>query len=104
MYMVFDINVDTPPIETTLHRIVNQIYRLLPLREEGGDWKKPLSTLIVELTGFFNLFPNLSEGMKVLSKLQGMYILGDDLDFYEYRRTIFECCSIINALEKEISE
>lgn len=103
MYMIFELNVDEFPVETTLHRIVNQIYRLLPLREEGEDWKKPLSTLIIELTGFFELFPNLSEGIRALNKLQGMLMIGDDLDFYEYRRTIFECCSIVSSLEKELS-
>ena len=30
-------------------RLTNQIYKLLPSREEGVDWRKPLSTLIEEI-------------------------------------------------------
>lgn len=103
MYTIYNTEIDNKAICENLHRIVNQIYRLLPLREEGADWQKPLYTLIIELTGLFELFPNVSEGLKALSKLQGIHSIGEDLEFYEYRRTIFECCSIISSIEKEIA-
>lgn len=102
MYIVYDIDVDNSVVKYNLKRILNQIYRLLPLREEEEDWQKPLATLIIELAGMLHLFPDLKEGLKVVSKLQGMLELGNDLDFYDYRRTIFECCSIVSSLEKSI--
>lgn len=104
MYMIYDVDVDPQIVASNLHRIINQIYRLLPLREEGSDWKKPLYTLIIELTGLIKLFPDIEEGLRALSKLQGVYSIGEELDFYEYRRTIFECCSIIGSIEKKITE
>lgn len=100
MEMIYNENIDNTVVKYNLKRILNQIYRLLPLREENEDWQKPLATLIVELVGLLHLFYDLKEGLKVISKLQGMLELGNDLDFYDYRRTIFECCSIISSLEK----
>lgn len=102
MYIVYDVDIDNSVVKYNLKRILNQIYRLLPLREEEEDWQKPLATLIIELAGMLHLFPDLKEGLKVVSKLQGMLELGNDLDFYDYRRTIFECCSIVSSLEKSI--
>ena len=102
MYIVYDVDVDNSVVKYNLKRILNQIYRLLPLREEEEDWQKPLATLIIELAGMLHLFPDLRERLKVVSKLQGMLELGNDLDFYDYRRTIFECCSIVSSLEKSI--
>jgi len=29
-------------LEKNLKKIINQVYKLLPLREEGKDWRKPL--------------------------------------------------------------
>jgi hypothetical protein len=104
MNTIYENEIENSAICYNLHRVVNQIYRLLPLREEGQDWKKPLSTLIIELSGLFNLLPQLSDGLKVLSKLEGLLTLGNDLEFYEYRRCIFECCSIISSIEKQLSD
>ena len=104
MYVLYDdnLNIDSSVVKYNLKRILNQIYRLLPLREEGEDWQKPLATLLIELVGLLHLFPDLSEGLKIISKLQGMLELGNDLEFYDYRRTIFECCSMISSLEQKI--
>jgi len=35
-----EINIDA--INFNFKRIINQVYKLLPMREEGRDWKKPL--------------------------------------------------------------
>ncbi len=59
--LVDDFIINTEDICTNLTRIVGQIFRLLPTREEGVDWIKPLDTIILELTGmaaFFQTKPN----------------------------------------------
>ena len=40
------IAIDKEAIAKNLKRVINQIYKLLPLREEGKDWEKPLETLM----------------------------------------------------------
>lgn len=89
-------------VADNIRRILNQTYRLLPLREEKGDWNKPLETLIIEVSGLFYLIPDDHEGLRLLSKMQGLKNLGSDLDIKEYRRCIFECCSLLNAIEKKL--
>lgn len=92
---------DSEVVAANLHRITGQVFRLLPAREEGEDWTKPLDTLIVELSGMFNLLPDMSVGLSVVSKLEGLKQQGKDIDFANYRRTIFECCTILSKLEQQ---
>jgi hypothetical protein len=47
----YNIEFDNEAVKKNLDRITNQIFKLLPSREEGGDWETPLQNLILELTG-----------------------------------------------------
>ena len=49
------LEVEETIIIENLKRILNQIYKLLPFREEGLDWEKPLETIIIELSGMDRL-------------------------------------------------
>lgn len=98
---------DSEVVAANLHRITGQVFRLLPSREEGEDWTKPLDTLIIELTGMFSLLPDLSEGLSVISKLEGLRMQDSSMypdpeaEFANYRRTIFECCTLLSKLEQK---
>lgn len=94
---------DRRVIATNLHRLVGQVYRLLPAREEGEDWTKPLETLVNEMIGMFNLLPDLSVGLTAVSKLQGLKEQGINVEFANYRRTIFECCTLLSKLEQQMA-
>ena len=91
----YGMQVDELDIELYLIGLKNKIYKLLPLREEELEWKKYLNTILVELSGFNDLFDNKVELLSVLSKLEGLYKLED---FMLYRRTIFECLNSIEEL------
>lgn len=82
-------------IQMYLSGVKNKIYKLLPLREEELDWDKYLSSILIELNGFNNLFSNKIEVISILSKLEG---LRDLENFMLYRRTIFECLNSIDDL------
>lgn len=97
-------NYDKKIVAANLHRLVGQVYRLLPAREEGEDWMKPLETLVNELIGMFSLLPDLSIGLAAASKLEGLYQRGKEVEFANYRRTIFECCTILSKLEQSLLE
>ena len=58
MNFKYDISISQQDIKNNLQRLINQIYKLLPIREEGANWQKPLSTIIVELTGMGELIPS----------------------------------------------
>lgn len=84
-------------------RLTNQIYKLLPSREEGVDWQKPLSTLIEEISGMKDIFINNQDRLlSLLCKLQGLYYLQGEDNFLLYRKTIFECLEIINEVTKDV--
>jgi len=90
-------------IQNNLNRITNQIYKLLPNREEGLDWKKPLQTLIIELTGMSALLPDQTELFSLLCKLEALKTLDKDEDFVLYRKTIFECLGLLDNIKKQCS-
>ena len=96
----YNLTVSEETVRKSIKRIVNLTYKLLPTREEGGDWKKPLETIIEELVGMNDLFLDQQDKIFIIiCKLQGIFNLTDKDDFQLYRRTIFECLSLLNGLE-----
>lgn len=82
-----------------LKRLTNQIYKLLPSREEGTNWKLPLETIIEELVGMNEVFSGQTPILfSLVCKLEGLFALTDEKDFELYRRTIFECLGMANTL------
>lgn len=88
-------------IQKNLMRLINQIYKLLPQREEEKDWKTPLSTIIEELLGMIDLLDQ-KKLFSLLCKLQGLNHLEQEEDFPLYRRIIFECLTLLNEIKGEI--
>ena len=104
MKIKYDANITNSAIEDNLHRLVNQVYKLLPNREEGIDWKKPLTTILEELAGMDRLLIDRHTVLfSLLCKLEGLFILTEEDDFLEYRRTIFECLGLMNELIKYVN-
>lgn len=101
---VIDIECDKKTVAANIHRLTGQVFRLLPVREEGEDWMKPLETAILEITGLFAYVNDAETGLAVLSKLQGLFIQGEESEFSLYRRTIFECCTLLSRLEQRLLE
>ena len=102
MELKYDITIDDDVIRRDLERITNQIYKLLTNREEGIDWVKPLETLIVELSGMERLcVGNQEVFFPLLCKLEGLFTLDKDEDFFLFRRTIFDCLNLMNSLLKD---
>ena len=90
-------------IQNNLKKLTNQIYKLLPNREENIDWKKPLETIIVELAGMDILLIDQHEVLfPLLCKLEGLFTLTKEEDFLLFRRTIFECLSLMNSLKESL--
>lgn len=91
-------------IQNELKKITNQIYKLLPSREEGGDWQLPLQTCVEELVGLNILAIDQQEILfPLICKLQGLLVLVRPEDFYLYRRTIFECLNLISILRDNVA-
>ena len=104
MILKYNIDIEEQTIHNRLQNLINQTYKLLPSREEGADWEKPLQTVLEELTGMQRLMNcGYSEiFFPLLNKLEGLYSLVEDDDFLCYRRTIFECLGLMNDLQRLI--
>ena len=104
MILKYNVNIEEQTIHNRLQNLINQTYKLLPSREEGADWEKPLQTILEELAGMQRLMNcGYSEiFFPLLNKLEGLYSLVEDDDFLCYRRTIFECLGLMNDLQKLI--
>ena len=104
MILKYNINIDNSTIYNRLQNLINQTYKLLPSREEGTNWEKPLQTILQELAGMQRLMNcGYSEiFFPLLNKLEGLYSLVEDDDFLCYRRTIFECLGLMNDLQRLI--
>lgn len=103
MIIKYNVDIDKSAIEINLKRIINQIYKLLPSREEGDDWEKPLDTIIEELTGMSSLFSCCqSNFLTLLCKLEGLYKCVNEDDFQIYRRTILECLGLLGGIKEYV--
>lgn len=105
MLIKYDANIENAAIEINLKRLVNQIYKLLPTREEQSDWKKPLITIVEEFSGMDELLLDHHTILfSLLCKLEGLFILDQEEDFFIFRKTIFECLGLVNELIKNVIE
>lgn len=101
----YGIYIKEDSISRNLKRLTNQIYKLLPEREENIDWQKPLDTIIIELIGMDRLLIDFHDILfPLLCKLEGLSILTREEDFQLFRRTIFECLNLIGTLRKRICQ
>lgn len=78
--------------------LINMIYKLLPIREEGKDWLNYLESCVAEIHGFNNIFEEIDglELVRILSKLESLKTLTEEEDFYQYRKTVLECTNLVN--------
>lgn len=100
MILKYDTEIQDEAIIKNINRITNQIFKLLPNREEGGDWKTPLQNLIVEIAGMDKMFIDHIDLFPLLCKLEALLTLDQEDDFFLFRKTIFECLGLMNELKK----
>lgn len=100
MILKYDAEIQDEAIIKNIDRITNQIFKLLPNREEGGDWKTPLQNLIIEIVGMDRMFLDHADLFPLLCKLEALLTLDQEDDFFMFRKTIFECLGLMNGLKK----
>ena len=89
-------------ILNNIDRITNQIFKLLPNREEGGDWETPLKNLILEISGMKALWTDQTQLFSLLCKLEVLLTLTKEDDFLTFRKLIFESLSLLKKIKEEL--
>ena len=86
-------------IDKNVRRLTNQMWKLIPMREHKEDWPKQLDTVILEIAGMNEVFMN-PQFLQLLCKLEGLR--AQETEFELYRKTVFECISLLQELNHGI--
>lgn len=95
----YEIEFSIDSIEKNVHRLTNQLWKLIPMREHEEDWTKQLDTVILEIVGMNEIFIE-PQFLQLLCKLEGIKI--QEMTFELYRKTVFECISLLQELKRGI--
>ena len=96
----YDINFPLETKEQDLKRLINQLWKLIPMRENEEDWINHLNTMIEEISGLVEIYKNKVEGLILLSKLEGLTSEVCN-DFMIYRKTVFRCIDLLAQVIKD---
>ena len=99
MVIKYNVEIQNEAILKNIDRITNQIFKLLPFREEGGDWMTPLESLIIEVAGMAELLKDHCDLFSLLCKMESLLNLTKEEEFLNYRKTIFECLGLMNNIK-----
>lgn len=81
-----------------ISRLTNQLWKLIPMRENEEDWEKQIKTIVLELVGMNEILKTNSSLLTLLDKLEGLLLMETTFEFY--RKTVFECISLLQGLIK----
>lgn len=95
----YEFEFDKGLVKKNITRLTNQLWKLIPMRENDEDWNKQLKTVILEIAGLNEIFSLNTQFLSLLSKLEGLLVKDYGFDFY--RKTIFECISLLQGAYRE---
>lgn len=96
----YGINFPAETREQDFVRLVNQLWKLIPMREHDEDWVNHLSIVIEEISGLVEIYKDKVEGLILLSKLEGL-TSNVCADFMIYRKTVFKCIDLLGKVIKD---
>ena len=99
MVIKYNIEIAEDAIIENINRITNQIFKLLPSREEGSDWETPLHNLILEVGGMNSLLSDHTILFSLLCKMEALTVLTEEEDYFAFRKMIFECLGLLKQLK-----
>ena len=82
-------------------RLTNQLWKLIPMRENNEDWERQLESVVLELTGADEILILNAPLMQLLSKLEGLRVQETTFEFY--RKTVFEAISLLQEYGRAFS-
>ena len=83
-------------VVSDINRLTNQIWKLIPMRENEENWLDQLETVIIELSGLNTIFATQNNFIVLLSKLEGLKVV--ETEFNTFRKTVFETISLLREM------
>jgi hypothetical protein len=68
-----NVEFDNKIIVSDLRRLINQIWKVLPMRENNEDWQRQVNMVLIELYGLHAMFGDQLDFLILISKLEGMH-------------------------------
>lgn len=96
----YDINFPKETIDQDLKRLINQLWKLIPMKENEEDWTGHLKVLREEIAGLIKVFKYKQSSLILLSKLEGLDSEVCEKDFMTYRKTVFRCIDLLAQVLK----
>lgn len=93
----YGFNFSKEVIDKNTTRLINQLWKLIPMRENEENWEKQLNTVTIEIAGLNEIFSEAPQFLQLLSKLEGLKTVEE---FDPYRRTVFEIINLLQELKK----
>ena len=90
----YNIDFSKEEIKEEIIRLTNQLWKLIPMRENQEDWITHLDILIEEISGLVEIYKDKVEGLILLAKLEGLTSEVCN-DFMIYRKTVFRCIDLL---------
>lgn len=83
--------------QADINRLTNQLWKLIPMRENEENWQGQLESVILELMGLKDIYLIADDKfLTLLIKLQGLR--NNEIMFSIYRKTVFECISLLREM------
>lgn len=95
----YDFLVSDESVEKNILRLINQMWKLIPMKENEEDWEKQLQTVILQVVGFAEIFNQDPKYLELLAKLEGLRI--SKVDFQIYRKSVFESISLLQGIKND---
>lgn len=82
-------------VSNDIKRLINQIWKLIPMKENQENWERQIDLVIVELLGLQEIFQNRIYLLRILSELEGLKKYAE-LEFIEFRSIVFSIISLVS--------
>lgn len=83
-------------LEVYQEQAVKNIYKILPLKDEGKEWGRYLEGLLIELSGFDNLIDDIS-CISLISKLEGLFEVPQDNPRL-FKKIVFDSIDLVKKI------
>lgn len=97
----FGIDITSESVERNITRLTNQIWKLIPMKENNEAWEKQLDTVNLEIAGLGVIFAVKPQFLTLRAKLEGIKTQ-PNIEFELYRKTIFECLTLLTDVRKTL--
>lgn len=94
----YGFEVEQSVIDTTISRLTNQLWKLIPMKEQEEDWEKQLDIVILEIVGLNEIFSSNPTFLQLLAKLEGLK--NTQIEFSAYRKIVFDSINLLQGLKK----